>query len=153
MPWIWTNSSTNWPGREPRGPRANCGRPPTALHSALGLWRGPVCDGLSSPFLDAQADRLAESRVSVLEERIELDLAIGEHADLIAELRDLIAEHPLRERLRGLLMLASVPGWPPGRRTGRLPRRAPPSAAVNSASSPQRRSSNFISRSWPRIRR
>jgi DNA-binding SARP family transcriptional activator/Tfp pilus assembly protein PilF len=77
-----------------------------ALHSALGLWRGPVCDGLSSPFLDAQADRLAESHVSVLEERIELDLAIGEHAGLVAELRDLIAEHPLRERLRGLLMLA-----------------------------------------------
>ena len=48
-----------------------------ALHSALGIWRGPVCDGLSSPFLDAQADRLGESRISVLEERIELDLAIG----------------------------------------------------------------------------
>jgi DNA-binding SARP family transcriptional activator len=77
-----------------------------ALHSALRLWRGPVCDGLSSPFLDAQADRLAESRVSVIEERIELDLAIGRHADLIAELRDLVAENPLRERLRGLLMLA-----------------------------------------------
>jgi DNA-binding SARP family transcriptional activator/Tfp pilus assembly protein PilF len=77
-----------------------------ALHSALGLWRGPVCDGLSSPFLDAQAGRLDESRISVLEERIELDLAIGVHADLIAELRDLVAEYPLRERLRGLLMLA-----------------------------------------------
>src|SRR5215472_1350753 len=77
-----------------------------ALHSALGLWRGPVCDGLSSPFLDAQADRLDESRISVLEERIELDLAIGVHSDLIAELRDLVAEHPLRERLYGLLMLA-----------------------------------------------
>jgi tetratricopeptide (TPR) repeat protein len=77
-----------------------------ALHSALRLWRGPVCDGLSSPFIDAQADRLAESRVTVLEERIELDLAIGHHADLITELRVLVAEHPLRERLRGLLMLA-----------------------------------------------
>ena len=77
-----------------------------ALHSALELWRGPVCDGLSSPFLDAQADRLAESCVSALEDRIELDLVIGDHGDLIAELRDLVAEHPLRERLRGLLMLA-----------------------------------------------
>ena len=77
-----------------------------ALHSALGLWRGPVCDGLSSPYLDAQADRLAESRIGVLEERIELDLAIGVHAGLVAELRDLVAEHPLRERLYGLLMLA-----------------------------------------------
>lgn len=78
----------------------------TALHTALELWRGPVCDGLSSPFLDAQADRLAESRVSALEDRIDLDLMIGGHGDLIAELRDLAAEHPLRERLRGLLMLA-----------------------------------------------
>jgi len=77
-----------------------------ALHSALGLWRGPVCDGLSSPFLDAQRDRLAESRINVIEERIEIDLALGDHPDVIPELRDLIAEHPLRERLRGLLMLA-----------------------------------------------
>ena len=77
-----------------------------ALHSALSLWRGPVCDGLSSPFLDAQGDRLTESRVSALERRIELDLALGDHGDLIAELRNLVAEHPLRERLRGLLMLA-----------------------------------------------
>jgi DNA-binding SARP family transcriptional activator/Tfp pilus assembly protein PilF len=77
-----------------------------ALHSALGLWRGSVCDGLSSPFLDAQSDRLAESRISALEERIALDLATGVHADLITELRDLVNQHPLRERLHGLLMLA-----------------------------------------------
>ena len=77
-----------------------------ALRTALGLWRGPVCDGLHSPFLDAQRDRLAESRIGVIEERIELELAIGDYADLVAELRDLVAEHPLRERLRGLLMLA-----------------------------------------------
>ena len=77
-----------------------------ALHAALGLWRGPLCDGLSSPFLDAQRDRLAESRISVVEERIELDLAIGDHIDVIAELRDLVVEHPLHERLHGLLMLA-----------------------------------------------
>jgi DNA-binding SARP family transcriptional activator/Tfp pilus assembly protein PilF len=77
-----------------------------ALHSALGLWRGPVCDGLSSPYLDAQRDRLAESRISVVEDRIELDLALGSHTDLIAELRELLAGDPLRERLHGLLMLA-----------------------------------------------
>jgi DNA-binding SARP family transcriptional activator/tetratricopeptide (TPR) repeat protein/CheY-like chemotaxis protein len=76
-----------------------------ALRAALGLWRGPVCDGLHSPYLDAQRDRLAESRIDVIEERIELELAIGDHADLVPELRDLVAEHPLRERLRGLLML------------------------------------------------
>jgi DNA-binding SARP family transcriptional activator len=77
-----------------------------ALRAALGLWRGPVCDGLHSPYLDAQRDRLAESRIDVIEERIELELATGDHADLVPELRDLVAEHPVRERLRALLMLA-----------------------------------------------
>jgi DNA-binding SARP family transcriptional activator len=77
-----------------------------ALHSALGLWRGPVCDGLSSPYLDGQRDRLAETRIGVTEDRIELDLTLGRHGDLIAELRELLAANPLRERLHGLLMLA-----------------------------------------------
>jgi tetratricopeptide (TPR) repeat protein len=76
------------------------------LRAALALWRGPVCDGLHSPFLDAQRDRLAESRIDVIEECIELELATGDHAELVPELRDLVAQHPLRERLRGLLMLA-----------------------------------------------
>ena len=91
-----------------RGARAEGNVPEAteALHAALRLWRGPLCDGLSSPFLDAQRERLAESRIDVIEDRIEFDLALGERADLIAELRDLIAEHPLRERLHGLLMLA-----------------------------------------------
>ncbi len=77
-----------------------------ALHSALQLWRGPACDGLISPFLDAQREQLAERRISALEERIDLDLALGNHLDVIAELRALVAEYPLRERLRGLLMAA-----------------------------------------------
>ncbi len=77
-----------------------------ALHAALALWRGPFCHGLSSPLLDAQRDRLAESYISVIEERVGLDLALGRHGDVVAELRGLVAEHPLRERLHGLLMLA-----------------------------------------------
>jgi DNA-binding SARP family transcriptional activator len=76
------------------------------LHSALALWRGPVCDGLTSPFLDAQRDQLNERRMAVVEECIELDLAVGDRADLIAELRQLVTEYPLRERLHSLLMLA-----------------------------------------------
>ncbi|MFL6160608.1 MAG: AfsR/SARP family transcriptional regulator [Jatrophihabitantaceae bacterium] len=76
------------------------------LHAALQLWRGPVCDGLSSPLLDAQRERLSERHISALEERIDLDLNLGNHQEVIAELRHLIAEHPLRERLRGLLMSA-----------------------------------------------
>jgi DNA-binding SARP family transcriptional activator len=77
-----------------------------ALHSALQLWRGPACDGLISPYLDAQREQLAERRISALEERIDLDLALGNHLDVIAELRALVADYPLRERLRGLLMSA-----------------------------------------------
>src|SRR5207247_2692713 len=74
-----------------------------ALHSALGLWRGPVCDGLSSPYLGAQRDRLAESRISVVGDRIELDLAIGSQTDLMEELRDLVVCDPMRVRLQCLL--------------------------------------------------
>ncbi len=77
-----------------------------ALHAALRLWRGPVCDGLASPLLDAERDRLGEGRLAAVEDRIEVDLALGGHGGLVAELQHLAAAHPMRERLRGLLMLA-----------------------------------------------
>ncbi len=76
------------------------------LHAALQLWRGPICDGLSCPLLDTQRERLTERHISALEDRIDLDLNLGNHQEVIPELRHLIAEHPLRERLRGLLMSA-----------------------------------------------
>lgn len=76
------------------------------LHAALQLWRGPVCDGLACPLLDTQRERLTERHIGALEERIDLDLNLGNHQEVVAELRHLIAEHPLRERLRGLLMSA-----------------------------------------------
>jgi DNA-binding SARP family transcriptional activator len=63
------------------------------LERALALWRGPA------PGLD-------ERRLAALEDRIESDLALGRHAQLVAELETLVAEHPLRERPRGQLMLA-----------------------------------------------
>ncbi|MBC2907742.1 AfsR/SARP family transcriptional regulator [Streptomyces cupreus] len=76
------------------------------LHGALRLWRGRLCEGLTSPLLDVERDRLAERRLSVLEERIEVDLALGDDFDLVGEVRQLTVEHPLREGLHGLLMLA-----------------------------------------------
>jgi DNA-binding SARP family transcriptional activator/Tfp pilus assembly protein PilF len=76
-----------------------------ALRTALDLWRGPVCDGLTSPVLDAERDRLAERRYTAIEERVEVEMALGNHLDLVSELRQLVADQPLRERLRGLLML------------------------------------------------
>ena len=77
-----------------------------AMREASLLWRGPVCDGLTSPWLDAERDRLAELHLDALEERIDSDLASGDHANAIIELRRLVSEHPLRERLTALLMRA-----------------------------------------------
>jgi DNA-binding SARP family transcriptional activator len=76
------------------------------LRIALRLWRGPLCDGLTSPFLDAQRDRLEERRISIVEECIELEVSVGDRDDLVSELRQLVTEHAFRERMHGLLMLA-----------------------------------------------
>jgi DNA-binding SARP family transcriptional activator/tetratricopeptide (TPR) repeat protein len=76
------------------------------LGSALELWQGPLCSGLRSPLLDAERDRLLEKRIGVHEDQIELDLIVGTERDLVDELRRLVSEHPFRERLWGLLMLA-----------------------------------------------
>jgi YVTN family beta-propeller protein len=77
------------------------------LRDALGLWRGrPLSDFVYESFAQGEIARLEERRLLALEERIEADLALGRHADLVAELKTLVAEHPLRERMRGQLMLA-----------------------------------------------
>jgi DNA-binding SARP family transcriptional activator len=74
---------------------------------ALQLWRGdPLADVESDVLATRERPRLAELQVKALELRIEADLCLGGHAEVIAELRQLAAEHPLRERLSGLLMLA-----------------------------------------------
>jgi DNA-binding SARP family transcriptional activator len=74
---------------------------------ALALWRGPaLADFAYESFAQAEIARLGELRLSAQEERIEAELALGRHSQLVAELEPLVAEHPLRERLRGQLMLA-----------------------------------------------
>jgi DNA-binding SARP family transcriptional activator/tetratricopeptide (TPR) repeat protein len=76
------------------------------LREALALWRGPPLGDFSfEPFAAAEIGRLEELHMTALEDRIEADLAVG-HTDLIGELEALIARNPLRERLRGQLMLA-----------------------------------------------
>src|ERR671918_961043 len=87
------------------------GLPPGAaaekLREALALWRGPpLADLAYEPFAQAEIARLEELRLTALEERIDADLADGRHADLVGELRARVADQPLRERLRGQLMLA-----------------------------------------------
>ncbi|MDF5755299.1 BTAD domain-containing putative transcriptional regulator [Spongiactinospora sp. TRM90649] len=78
-----------------------------ALRDALAEWRGPaLADVRDAPFAESHAARLEELRLGVLEDRIEADLSVGAHRDLVAELRDLVAAHPLRERPRGQLMRA-----------------------------------------------
>ncbi|MFD3461166.1 BTAD domain-containing putative transcriptional regulator [Nocardia fluminea] len=76
------------------------------LRVASDLWRGPLCDGLRSPFLDAERDRLAERRLDVFEEQLELEVAVGNHREAIGQLSRLTVDHPLRERFWGTLMMA-----------------------------------------------
>jgi DNA-binding SARP family transcriptional activator len=77
------------------------------LRSALALWRGaPLADFAYESFAQTEIARLEELRLAALEERIEADLALGSHADLVPELEALSTSQPLRERLRGQLMLA-----------------------------------------------
>ena len=74
---------------------------------ALGLWRGPaLADFRYEAFARDEIGRLEELRLVALEQRLEADLALGRHAEVVPELEALVREHPLRESLRGLLMLA-----------------------------------------------
>ena len=78
-----------------------------SLASALALWRGePLADLSSTSFVEATRARFGEQRLQALELRIEAELALDRGAELIAELQELVVEHPFRERLRGQLMLA-----------------------------------------------
>ena len=79
----------------------------TALREALSLRRGePLSDFAYDSFAQSEIARLDELQLAALEERLQADLALGRHEDITAELRGLVAQHPLRERLRGHLMLA-----------------------------------------------
>ncbi|MEJ3747574.1 BTAD domain-containing putative transcriptional regulator [Actinomycetes bacterium KLBMP 9797] len=76
------------------------------LRAGLRLWRGPALDGLTGSVLTAAATRLDEQRRAAIEDCLELELRLGRHAELVGELTELVAMHPLRERLVGQLMTA-----------------------------------------------
>ncbi|MGE5292553.1 MAG: AfsR/SARP family transcriptional regulator [Micromonosporaceae bacterium] len=77
------------------------------LDSALALWRGePLTDVPSDLLLSREVPRLTEMHARAVEARIDADLHLGRHGQVIAQLRQLTAAHPLRERLHGMLMLA-----------------------------------------------
>jgi len=78
-----------------------------ALEAALGLWRGVVAfAGVPGPFAETERVRLGELRSAVCEERADAMLGLGRHEEILADLTAMVADNPLRERMRGLLMLA-----------------------------------------------
>ncbi|MFF8999316.1 BTAD domain-containing putative transcriptional regulator [Streptomyces achromogenes] len=76
------------------------------LRQALALWDGEPLAGVPGPYAETQRARLEEWRLQLLESRLDMDLEQGGHAEAVSELTALTAAHPLRERLRELLMLA-----------------------------------------------
>ncbi|MER5787783.1 BTAD domain-containing putative transcriptional regulator [Streptomyces sp. NPDC001980] len=76
------------------------------LNRALAQWDGEPLAGVPGPYADTQRTRLEEWRLQLLESRLDMDLEQGCHAEAVSELTALTAAHPLRERLRELLMLA-----------------------------------------------
>jgi DNA-binding SARP family transcriptional activator/predicted ATPase len=78
-----------------------------ALREALALWRGPpLADVRDAPFAQTAAPPLEELQLAALERCMDAELELGRHAEVVGELRELVAEHPYRERLTGQLMVA-----------------------------------------------
>lgn len=79
----------------------------TLLRSALGLWQGPaLVDVRVGPILEIEATRLEESRLGTIGRRVDADLRLARHAELIPELTELIARHPQHESLHAQAMVA-----------------------------------------------
>ena len=77
------------------------------FREALGLWRGgALADLADEPFARVAIERLEEIRLAAIERRIDAELALGRHAELVGELQELVAAHPFGERFREQLMLA-----------------------------------------------
>lgn len=78
----------------------------TSFRTALGVWRGIPLDGLGGRFAESETARLEERRLLVLQRRLDTELALGRHAELVSELAGLLNPYPLHEGLRRRYMLA-----------------------------------------------
>ncbi|MFF1612615.1 BTAD domain-containing putative transcriptional regulator [Amycolatopsis sp. NPDC058278] len=83
------------------------------FRAALELWRGPVLAGVAEPLRAGEAARFDELRLTVLEGRLEADIAAGEHLRAVPDATAFVLEHPMRERARALLMAALCAGGRP----------------------------------------
>jgi DNA-binding SARP family transcriptional activator/tetratricopeptide (TPR) repeat protein len=86
--------------------RADPRRRREILRRALALWRGPALAGLGGIMLGNEAAALEDRRLAALGDCLDAELDLGEHGSLVPELRQLVAEHPLRERFVGQWMTA-----------------------------------------------
>lgn len=84
----------------------NTARRARLLRDALGMWRGAALAGIPGPYADSHRVPLAELHMAATEEKIAADILLGDLAATTAELRVLLAEHPFREKLAEMLMLA-----------------------------------------------
>jgi DNA-binding SARP family transcriptional activator len=85
----------------------DCADAAERLRNALALWRGsPLSDFAYERFAQEEINRLEELHLAAVEERIDADLGVGRHVEVVPELEALVARHKLRERLHGQLMLA-----------------------------------------------
>jgi len=89
------------------GETEDAGRRANLLREALGLWHGPALADLAfEPFAQIPIARLEDRRIAAREDLIDAELQLGRHSQIAGELEALVAEHPLRERLRAQFMLA-----------------------------------------------
>ena len=94
------------------------------LREALGRWRGePLEDVPSQVLRNREVPHLADQRLHALAARIDADMHLGRHGEVVAELRQLVAEHPLQEQFHAQLMLSLYRTGQAVRRPGRLPGR------------------------------
>jgi DNA-binding SARP family transcriptional activator len=92
--------------RERASAPAGMGKAAALLHDALELGQGTPLAGVPGPYAESQRVRITELQLAATEERLALDIELGEHVAAAAELRSLLASQPTRERFSELLMLA-----------------------------------------------